>query len=122
MNIFKLFRLLFNISQINSSLIETKKTCSNCKFYIRNTKECSKLAKIDIVTGKKDYNYAITIRNNENNCGKEAKYFEKNYFKFITVPYYYILEHWQILTIIGVYTIPYAAIFGLAYQFYKSIL
>ena len=60
-------------------------------------KECSRFGTVDLVTGKESYEYASSVRRDENKCGESGKYFEKNNFKFITVPYYFLLDFWPIL-------------------------
>jgi hypothetical protein len=37
----------------------------------------------------------------ETKCGKDAKYFEQNKIKFITVPYYFVKEYWYVFTVLG---------------------
>jgi len=77
---------------ISCMLLENKKLCKDCKYFIADKKKCSKFEDLDIVTGKKVYETAVSLRNN--NCGKEGKYFEKNNFKVITEPYYFIKEYY----------------------------
>ena len=85
----------------NSILIVPKKLCKDCKFFIANEKRCALFGEEDLVTGEKDYQYANVMRMYDSDCGKNAKYFEINKYKFFTVPYYFILEYGTIfLTII----------------------
>jgi len=80
------------IPTVRPSVINKYPLCRDCKFFIANDKECRKFGDIDLVTGKKSYNYARYVRNDENKCGQEAKHFETNNFKMITVPYYLLLD------------------------------
>jgi hypothetical protein len=85
----------------SSSLLSTKKICRDCKFFIANNNECGKHPNVDLVTGKVTYNYALSLRTDEKHCGKEGKYFEKNHFKFITVPYYFMKEWGFVVFLFG---------------------
>ena len=62
--------------------------CINCKFFIPNKNECSKFGNVNIITGDFTYEAATIVRNDKNKCGKNAIYFKKNNFKFITTTYY----------------------------------
>jgi hypothetical protein len=89
---------IFFILSIHSSdlyLIENhnKKICANCKFFIENKKECCKFGDVNIITGKHNYESATTVRNDEDKCGKDAIFFKKNHLKFVTLPYYFILDN-----------------------------
>jgi hypothetical protein len=70
-----------------------KPKCANCKFYIPNKIECSKFGDVDIITGKYSYEPASSVRNDEDKCGEYAIFFKTNYFKFITIPYYFVLKN-----------------------------
>ena len=72
-----------------------KKICKDCKFFIANEKRCMKFYDIDLVTGKKYFESAFYMRSDNNKCGENAKDFEKNNFKFLTIPYYYTLTNWH---------------------------
>ena len=72
---------------------QNKPICANCKFYIPTNNECSKFGEIDIITNDYIYEKAIIVRNDDNKCGEDAIFFKQNYFKFITIPYYSILEY-----------------------------
>jgi len=91
--------MLSCIRYSHSSLPPVKKICRDCKFYIANNKECGRNPNVDLVTGKKSYNYASSLRNDETRCGNEAKYFEPNNYKFITEPYYFIKDWWFLLLV-----------------------
>lgn len=95
MKFFKFIPLLNIIlcTRTHSSLLPTNKICRDCKFYIPNYRECGKIPNVDLITGKISYNYASRFRDDEKQCGKEAKYFEKNNYKFITVPYYFMKDY-----------------------------
>ena len=90
---------IFFISSIDLSdpyFIQNKKICANCKFFIANKNECGKFGDVNIITGERHYESAINVRNDENKCGEYAIFFEKNNFKFITIPYYFVLDNWMI--------------------------
>jgi len=62
----------------------TTKSCLDCKFYIPYNKRCK----------KENNELAIIMRNDENKCGKEAKYFELNKFKMFVYQYYYTDQYY----------------------------
>ena len=72
---------------------QNKPICANCKYFIPNKNECSKFGEIDIITNEHIYEDAIIVRNDDDKCGKDAVFFKKNYFKFITIPYYSIIQN-----------------------------
>jgi hypothetical protein len=72
---------------------QNKPICANCKFYIPTNSKCSKFGEINIITNECRYEEAIIVRMDENKCGEDAIFFKQNYFKFITIPYYGILEN-----------------------------
>jgi hypothetical protein len=76
---------------------QNKPICANCKFFISNKNECSKFGDVNIITGKYSYEPSTNVRNDEEKCGDYAIFFKKNYFKFITIPYYFLLEHYEII-------------------------
>jgi hypothetical protein len=88
---------------------QNKPICANCKFFISNKNECSKFGDVDIITGKYSYEPASNVRNDNDKCGEYAIFFKKNNFKFITIPYYFLLENGKIL-------------FSLSYGFFPFIL
>jgi hypothetical protein len=63
--------------------IQEKKICANCKFFISDKKECSKFGDVDIITGKYNYEDALSVRSDKEKCGEEAIFFKKNYFEII---------------------------------------
>jgi len=93
----KLYIFFMQIYLYKSLLIKNKKPCSECKYFIYGNNECRKLENIDLITGKNINEKASIIRYDETKCGKEGKYFEQNYFKIITVPYYFILDNPQLI-------------------------
>ena len=100
--------LLLFITNIESNRILPRKLCKDCKYFIARKKECALFGDIDLVSGKHDYNYAKTSRNNEDKCGENAKYFEENNNKIITVPYYFILDSasfWPFIPLVGIFYI-----------------
>ena len=92
----KLISFAMIIPIIRATMITPKKLCKDCKFFIANEKLCMKFYDIDLVTGKKDYDYASSVRHDNNKCGEDAKYFEENTIKFLTIPYYFTLTYWYI--------------------------
>jgi hypothetical protein len=92
----KLIQYAIIMPIIRATMISPKKICKDCKFFIANEKRCMKFGNTDLVTGQQDYDYASSTRNNNNKCGEDAKYFEENNFKFLTVPYYFTLTYWYI--------------------------
>ena len=93
-------------STVNNK-INTLKICKNCKFFIANTKECKYINNINLVTDQKTFEYASIMRNNE--CGKDAKYFEENKIKFITVPYYFLKDYWTLIPTV-LFTLVYVTV------------
>jgi hypothetical protein len=53
-------------------------TCMECIYYMSKTGRCSKFGEKDIITGKIVYGQASQIRHQENLCGPNGNYFEKN--------------------------------------------
>ena len=95
--------LLFNMKIITFGLfvfsayavsnhILPRKLCKDCKHFISHKEECTMFGETDFVNGKHDYNYAKTVRRDIDKCGEDAKYFEENTNKIVTVPYYFILS------------------------------
>lgn len=100
---------LINIHNVEPYFIQNKNKpiCSNCKFFISNKNECSQFGDVNIITGEYSYEKASSVRNDEDKCGEYAIFFKTNYFKFITIPYYYILENKQFFSIIFACALPY---------------
>ena len=93
---FYLFTLLYAKRVYTTRLVNTKKLCRDCKHFIANDWECGKFGDVNLVTGKETFDTARSARNNENKCGEEAKHFEVNDYKFVTVPYYFFKTYWAI--------------------------
>lgn len=72
---------------------QNKPICANCKFYIPTNSKCSKFGEINIITNECRYEDANIVRMDENKCGEDAVFFKQNYFKFITISYYSIIEN-----------------------------
>lgn len=86
-----------------SNHILPRKLCKDCKHFIAHKEKCSIFGETDFVNGKHDYNYAKMTRGDIDKCGEDAKYFEKNTNKIVTVPYYFILnsiKYWPIASAI----------------------
>jgi hypothetical protein len=102
MKLLKLLTITSLIKNIRPSLINNKKLCRDCKYYISTTdRECRKFGDVNLVTGKEYYDSARSVRDDENKCGENAILFEKNHFKLITIPYYFLLEYWIFTPIVG---------------------
>ena len=86
---------------------QNKPLCANCKFYIPTNNECSKFGEINIITNEHIYEEAIIVRNDDNKCGEDAIFFKENYFKFITIPYYGIVENKDTITfLLNIFFVP----------------
>ena len=103
MKLLKFFTIIQLIFTPCTSLVTTKKICNDCKYFIANDRKCSKFGEVNIITGKETYEKALDIRENDNKCGEDAKYFEKNNFKIITVPYYFLKEYWTLIPLLGLF-------------------
>lgn len=103
MKILQYIFFLTNIHRVEPYFIknQNKPICANCKFFISNKNECRKFGDIDIITGKYSYEKASRVRNDEDKCGEYAIFFETNYFKFVTIPYYFIIENNAYFLIVG---------------------
>jgi len=101
-----------------SCVIQKIKTCADCKFLNSNNIKCTKFTDIDLITGEHLNEKASIIRFDENKCGKEGKYFEKNNIKIITVPYYFILDQWKLIIPLTIICIPYIYVLWIG-LFYK---
>uniref|UniRef100_A0A6C0B7N1 Uncharacterized protein n=1 Tax=viral metagenome TaxID=1070528 RepID=A0A6C0B7N1_9ZZZZ len=86
--------ILLSAFQTNalSNRLVPRKLCRDCKHFIAHKEKCAIFGDTDFVNGSHDYNYAKSTRKNEDKCGEEAKYFEENTNKIVTVPYYFILN------------------------------
>jgi hypothetical protein len=103
MRILKFLSITPLINSIRTPLLESRKICKDCKFFIANKKECSLFGDTDLVNGKVSYECAISVRNNKDKCGENAKYFEENEYKVLTVPYYFMVDYWWVFYSFGLY-------------------
>lgn len=87
--------VFMTVHTVDACLIQNqyKPICANCKFFIPNKNVCSKFGDINIITGDYTYEPADSVRKDEQKCGKNAIYFKQNNFKFITRPYYFMVEN-----------------------------
>jgi hypothetical protein len=85
---------------------QNKQICANCKFFIPNKNECSNFGTIDIVTNEHHYEQALAVRQDDRKCGKEAIFFKRNYFKFITVPYYFLVDNSFVVLLSSIIILP----------------
>ena len=90
--------LINNIHKVELYYIQSqnKPICANCKFFISNNNECSKFGDLNLITGEHIYETAASVRNDSDKCSEDAIFFEQNYFKFITIPYNFIVENYKI--------------------------
>ena len=104
----KLVHLFFIIHKTKSHFIQNqnKPICANCKYFIPHKNECSKFGSIDIVTNEYHYEHALSVRNDDNKCGTEAVFFKRNYFKFITVPYYFLVNNSILVILPSIFILP----------------
>ena len=104
----KLSNLLVSLHSVQAmtkrpmSIHIPKKICRDCKHFIADKRECSIFVETHLVSVKINYESAGSARRDEKMCGEEAVFFEKNQYKIITVPYYFLKDYW-VLTISGVY-------------------
>jgi hypothetical protein len=88
-----------------SKLITQKKLCIDCKHFIAHKRECALFGETDVVEGKNDYIRASSARRDEDKCGEEATHFKENKIKFVTVPYYFLLENWPMVIVLSYFAI-----------------
>lgn len=100
---------IVNIHKVELYFIQNqyKPICDNCKFFIPNKSECRNFGDVNIITGKYTYESASSVRNDEEKCGEYAILFKKNNFKFITIPYYFLLENGKIIFILSYNFFPF---------------
>jgi hypothetical protein len=114
MKFFSIYTLIKILPFIRSKLVNTKKLCIDCKYFIANNRECGKYGITNIITGKESYDDANSVRYDKNKCDEDAKDFEKNHFKIITVPYYFLKDYWVITPAFGL-------LIYYIYKFYEII-
>jgi hypothetical protein len=102
---FLLLVVLILFFKNESTRILPRKLCKDCKFFIVHKEKCALFGDTDLVNGKKDYDYAKTAIYNKEKCGEDAKFFEENNNKIITVPYYFILSTLSYWPVIGLFFI-----------------
>ena len=98
---------------------QNKPICANCKFFIPNKNECTIFGEINTITGKYSYEEASSVRNDEDKCGEYAIFFKTNYFKFVTIPYYFVVENSLIVGSCVFPFILYAFLHYFIYYIYK---
>ena len=104
---------MLKMNKVKPYFIQNQHTpkCANCKFFIPNNHECSNFGNVDIITNEYNYEDAISVRNDDNKCGKDAIFFKKNDFKFITVPYYYLLKKQStVIFLLTIFVLPYVIV------------
>ena len=113
MKLLKLLTITSLIKNIRPSLLNNKKLCRDCKYFISTTnRECGKFGDVNLVTGKEYYDSARSVRDDKNKCGENAILFEKNYFKIITIPYFLFLEFWMLTPIFGFFVYYFNLLYG----------
>ena len=100
---------MINIHKVELYFIQNqnKPICGNCKYFIPNKNECNRFGDLNIITGKYTYEKATSVRNDENKCGEYGIFYKKNNFKFITIPYYFILENAKLIFALSYYFSPF---------------
>jgi hypothetical protein len=88
----------------------TKKICKDCIHFIGDNIECRKFGDTNIITGKVTYNSARSVREDKNKCGEDAILFEKNHFKIITIPYYFLKDNSHFLLPSGLLSLYFYAL------------
>jgi len=105
MKFLNLYLLSTMVSRVRPALLLTKKICRDCKYFIGDELECGKFGDQNIVSGKVSYPSARSVREDLKQCGENAIYFEKNHFKILTVPYYFLKSNWPLILPTGVVSI-----------------
>lgn len=93
--------LYTTLSTAIATFIPTKKICRDCKYFIGDKLECSKFGDTNIITGEVSYHFAESVRKDHDKCGENGVFFEKNNFKPITVPYYFLKKHYTTILLFG---------------------
>lgn len=94
--------MLTAASAIRPRLQNVKPLCRDCKHFIANEWDCGKFGDVNLVSGKESFRSARSIRDDETKCGEDAKHFELNRFKIITIPYYFLLNYWTLIPAFGI--------------------
>lgn len=113
----KLLKFFVYLPLFNSSRITQKKICRDCKYFIPTYKECGQNSEINLVTGENKYKLAKHERKNLQGCGTDAKFFEPNKFKIITVPYYFVKENRLLLIALSPIFFSLIAVLNLVFLF-----
>lgn len=101
MKILNLYAFIYTLIQstnamqntMQHAMENTKKLCKDCKYFIPNI-ECAKFGQINLVTGEKSYEFAKFVRDDPKKCGEDGISFEKNNYKIISLPYYFLKKNW----------------------------
>jgi len=103
MKILHYILLLINIHKVELYFIQNqnKPICGDCRYFISNKNECSKFGDVNIITGEFNYETAKSVRNDEDKCGEYGIFYKKNHFKFITKPYYFILDNGKLIFVLS---------------------
>ena len=98
-----IFIFIISIDKVDLYFIQNqnKKICADCKSFISNNNECSKFGKINIITGDYEYEKAINVRIDEKKCGNDGIFFEKNYGKYISIPFNFLLDNFLLIFFIS---------------------
>jgi hypothetical protein len=103
-----IYIFIIAISKVDLYLLQNHniKICANCKFFISNKNKCNKFGNIDIITGKYNYEDAIEVKNDYDKCDEDAIFYKKNYFKFISISFNFILENNLSIFLFCYFTFP----------------
>jgi hypothetical protein len=116
MRLLKLYALSRLFSTARPSLMPTKKICRDCIHFIGDNIECRKFGDTNIITGTITYESAKSVRKDEQKCGENAILFEKNYFKIVTIPYYFLKDNWIIVFATSCTTLYFLAMFNMLHK------
>ena len=89
--------------RLTSNHLPYTKLCKDCKYFIADDKTCAQFGSIDLIDGARSYENARDIRLDNEKCGKDAVFFKKNKYKYVTVPYYFVKGNLFVLTVISLY-------------------
>ena len=84
-------------------------SCRNCIHYKPNyfresLSRCDKFGKKDIITDEISYDFADICRQDESQCGKEAKYFEEESYPNMKIWFYKFIQFVPV-TLLGLFYI-----------------